>query len=138
MQKEKLYGKTLDELIAVAKRIGMPGFAARQIADWLYRNSRISILANEGLKLYAKPDDGKDGFLERCLKEADRLMVPELDKLEDAFRKKKDALEDKIRKQEGEVQLREQNVSQRTMEAIGTAGTAIFGMLLAVIFKNRG
>ncbi|MDP4222464.1 MAG: 23S rRNA (adenine(2503)-C(2))-methyltransferase RlmN [Bacteroidota bacterium] len=36
MQKEKLYGKTLNELIAVTKRIGMPGFAAKQMADWLY------------------------------------------------------------------------------------------------------
>jgi 23S rRNA (adenine2503-C2)-methyltransferase len=37
MDKEKLYGKTLNELIAVAKRIGLPGFAAKQIADWLYK-----------------------------------------------------------------------------------------------------
>jgi 23S rRNA (adenine2503-C2)-methyltransferase len=37
MQKERLYGKTLNELIAVAKRIGLPGFAAKQIADWLYK-----------------------------------------------------------------------------------------------------
>lgn len=37
MQKEKLYGKTLNELIAVAKRAGLPGFAAKQIADWLYK-----------------------------------------------------------------------------------------------------
>jgi 23S rRNA (adenine2503-C2)-methyltransferase len=37
MQKEKLYGKTLDELIVVTKRLGMPGFAAKQIADWLYK-----------------------------------------------------------------------------------------------------
>ena len=43
MQKEKLYGKTLNELIAVTKRIGLPGFAARQIADWLYKKEIDSI-----------------------------------------------------------------------------------------------
>lgn len=43
MQKEKLYGKTLNELIAVTKRLGMPGFAARQIADWLYKKEIQSI-----------------------------------------------------------------------------------------------
>lgn len=43
MQKEKLYGKTLNELIAVIKRIGLPGFAARQIADWLYKKEINSI-----------------------------------------------------------------------------------------------
>lgn len=43
MDKEKLYGKTLNELIAVAKRIGLPGFAAKQIADWLYKKEIQSI-----------------------------------------------------------------------------------------------
>ncbi len=37
MTKEKLYGKTLNELIAVTRRIGLPGFAAKQISDWLYK-----------------------------------------------------------------------------------------------------
>jgi 23S rRNA (adenine2503-C2)-methyltransferase len=43
MQKEKLFGKTLNELIPVTKRLGMPGFAARQIADWLYKKQISSI-----------------------------------------------------------------------------------------------
>ena len=43
MLKEKLYGKTLNELIAVAKRLGLPGFAAKQIADWLYKKEISSI-----------------------------------------------------------------------------------------------
>lgn len=43
MVKEKLYGKTLNELIAVTKRVRLPGFAARQIADWLYKKEISSI-----------------------------------------------------------------------------------------------
>jgi 23S rRNA (adenine2503-C2)-methyltransferase len=43
MQKEKLFGKTLNELIAVTKRVGLPGFAAKQIADWLYKKEISSI-----------------------------------------------------------------------------------------------
>ncbi len=43
MQREKLYGKTLNELIAVTKRVGLPGYAARQIADWLYKKETTSI-----------------------------------------------------------------------------------------------
>jgi 23S rRNA (adenine2503-C2)-methyltransferase len=43
MQKEVLYGKTLNELIGVTKRVGLPGFAARQIADWLYRKEIQSV-----------------------------------------------------------------------------------------------
>jgi 23S rRNA (adenine2503-C2)-methyltransferase len=41
--KEKLYGKTLNELIAVTKRIRLPGFAAKQIADWLYKKEITTI-----------------------------------------------------------------------------------------------
>jgi 23S rRNA (adenine2503-C2)-methyltransferase len=43
MAKEKLYGKTLDELIAITKKTGLPGFAAKQIADWLYKKEISSI-----------------------------------------------------------------------------------------------
>jgi 23S rRNA (adenine2503-C2)-methyltransferase len=43
MVKEKLYGKTLNELIAVTGRLKMPGFTALQIADWLYKKEISSI-----------------------------------------------------------------------------------------------
>lgn len=43
MSKEKLYGKTLNELIAVTRRLGLPGFAARQLADWLYKKEISTI-----------------------------------------------------------------------------------------------
>jgi 23S rRNA (adenine2503-C2)-methyltransferase len=43
IQKEKLFGKTLNELIAVTRRIGSPGFAAKQIADWLYKKEITTI-----------------------------------------------------------------------------------------------
>lgn len=36
MTKESLYGKTLNELIAITRKLGMPGYSARQIAEWLY------------------------------------------------------------------------------------------------------
>lgn len=50
---EKLYGKTLNELIAVTKRVKLPGFAARQIADWLYKKeiSTIEEMTNLSKKM---------------------------------------------------------------------------------------
>lgn len=53
MTKELLYGKTLNELIAVTKRLGLPGFAARQLADWLYKKeiSSIDEMTNLSLKM---------------------------------------------------------------------------------------
>ncbi len=50
-EKEKLFGKTISELVAVTKRTGMPGFGAMQIADWLYKKEADSI---EGMTNLAK------------------------------------------------------------------------------------
>lgn len=40
--KEKLLGKTPDELKEVVASLGLPGFAAGQIADWMYRKKARS------------------------------------------------------------------------------------------------
>ncbi len=41
--KESLFGKTLSELILLTVKLGLPGFTAKQIADWLY-NKPISTI----------------------------------------------------------------------------------------------
>jgi 23S rRNA (adenine2503-C2)-methyltransferase len=43
MEKEPLFGKTLVELQEVAKRCNLPSFAAKQMAEWLYRKNISSI-----------------------------------------------------------------------------------------------
>jgi 23S rRNA (adenine2503-C2)-methyltransferase len=60
MQKEKLYGKTLNELIAVTKRIGLPGFAAKQISDWLYKKEIFTIDEMTNLSKKTREDLSKD------------------------------------------------------------------------------
>lgn len=43
MSKKPLFGKTLDELKTVTTELGLPGFAARQIAEWLYKHRAKAI-----------------------------------------------------------------------------------------------
>ena len=43
MEKESLFGKTLLELQEVAKLTGLPSFAAKQMAEWLYKKNILSI-----------------------------------------------------------------------------------------------
>lgn len=52
MQKQPLLGLTLSELQSVVKNLGMPRFAARQIASWLYDKKVTSIdeMTNLSLK----------------------------------------------------------------------------------------
>ncbi|MFP4488167.1 MAG: 23S rRNA (adenine(2503)-C(2))-methyltransferase RlmN [Bacteroidales bacterium] len=57
--KESLFGKSLDEIIAIVKEQGLPAFTARQIVEWLYSHkvndidsmSNLSKKAREGLKM---------------------------------------------------------------------------------------
>ena len=42
-EKNPLFGKTLDELQTLAAAYGLPGFAAKQLADWLYSKEISSI-----------------------------------------------------------------------------------------------
>ena len=58
MEKERLFGKTLDELKEVTVQVGLPKFAAKQIADWLYKKdirsidemTNLSVKGREALK----------------------------------------------------------------------------------------
>ena len=50
MEKEHLLGKTLEELQTVAEENGLPRFAAKQIASWLYEK-RIDHIAGVRLML---------------------------------------------------------------------------------------
>ncbi|PTN08307.1 23S rRNA (adenine(2503)-C(2))-methyltransferase RlmN [Mangrovibacterium marinum] len=43
MQKEALFGKTLDELQRICVELALPKFTAKQIADWLYKKKVSSI-----------------------------------------------------------------------------------------------
>ena len=42
MDKIVLLGKTMPELKLLSEELGLPKFAARQIADWLYKKNRFT------------------------------------------------------------------------------------------------
>ena len=46
--KRRLLGMTLDELRAVAAEVGLPGYAAKQLADWIYKKkiTQVSEMTN--------------------------------------------------------------------------------------------
>lgn len=41
--REKLFGKTLEELITLTENLGLPSYSARQISEWLYQKEVSSI-----------------------------------------------------------------------------------------------
>lgn len=59
INKQPLLGKTLDELKEVTRSLGMPDFAAKQIADWIYKKRAHTIqeMTNISLKFRTLLDD---------------------------------------------------------------------------------
>jgi len=54
INKPWLYGKTLAELKEVATSLGLPGFTAKQIADWLYKKNATNIDQFTNLSIKAR------------------------------------------------------------------------------------
>jgi 23S rRNA (adenine2503-C2)-methyltransferase len=54
MSKEKLFGKTLTELKDICTQSGLPGFAGKQIAQWLYQKEVNSIAEITNLSLKSR------------------------------------------------------------------------------------
>ena len=54
MQKEKLFGKTLDELATVARRLNLPSYTPKQIADWLYKKEISSVMEMTNLSMQTR------------------------------------------------------------------------------------
>lgn len=72
MSKEYLYGKNINNLIAIAKELGLPGFVAHQIADWLYKKriSSIDEMTNLSKKARMSLNERYDFGLSDPLREA--------------------------------------------------------------------
>ena len=101
MSKEKLFGKTLNELIVVTRELGMPGFSAKQIADWLYKKEiqtidEMSNLSNKMRELlsndyeiglsdpvnFSRSSDGTKKYLYKVLSDKfiETAYIPEDDR----------------------------------------------------------
>ncbi len=39
---ESLFGKTLEELSSSIRELGLPGYTAKQLSDWLYKKDALS------------------------------------------------------------------------------------------------
>lgn len=99
--KDKLFGKTLNELQAIVRELGLPKFTAGQISDWLYKKDISSIdemtnlskkareLLNEkfefGLIASTKVQESRDGTKKYLFptvqhKFIETAMIPERDR----------------------------------------------------------
>lgn len=100
----------------------------KDFLDWAYRTGRVSVRANEALKLYAGPDTSVAEFRQLAAEHARRGRDEEAAKVADKFDKKIEALQVKLAREERELAEDQEELSQRKMEEWGTHAENIFGL----------
>lgn len=104
---------------------------AKDFADWLYYNSAIPLQIHEELELFQKPGENERTFKMRLQQAARERRDEEVDELESKIAKSIDRLQEKLRKEERELDEDEAELaSRRQQEWIGIGETvlgAVFG-----------
>lgn len=96
--------------------------------DWVYRETQITVRANEELDVYAGPDISDDEFAKMCQRAAAEKAEVEADKLEAQFERKLDSLETKLTKEERELESDRAEYNQRKMQEAATHAETLFGL----------
>lgn len=101
----------------------------KDFLEWVYRNAQITIHANEALKVYSSPTEAKEDFLNRCQEAAHKAQEEETNKVAAAYDKKINDLQLKIEREQRELEMDQEELSQRRMEEYGTHAENLLGLL---------
>jgi hypothetical protein len=94
--------------------------------DWLYRRSSVTIFANEELKLFAGPPVTEGEFRKQLSEASRESLEDEIKKLKTTFKKKFDAVNKKLKREQRELEEDKTEHAQRRMEELGTHFENIF------------
>jgi len=103
---------------------------AKELSDWLYYNSRLSIKVHNELELYQMPGERERDFKIRLQQAAREQRDREVDKLEEKLDRQIDRLQDKLRKQERELAADEAEHAARKQQEMVGIGESVLGWVL--------
>ena len=101
---------------------------SKDLSDYLYRNWTYPLLFNPALAAYGEPGEDERAFKIRCQQLAREQRDAEVDKLGDAYEKKIDALEAKLRREEQELADDQATYDARKQQEMVSAGDTILSL----------
>ena len=84
--------------------------------EWVYRNTKVAVRANEVLKQYAGPEVSAAEFRKQCSDAARQGRDADLRKVSAAYKTKLQTLKDRLKREERELKQDEAELSQRRLE----------------------
>jgi len=100
----------------------------KDFIDWAFRTCQVTVRANEALKVYAGPEVSSAEFRQVCAEAARKSRDAEFQKAAAAIDRQIKSLEDKLAREERELESDQTELSQRKMEELGTHAENIFGL----------
>jgi len=101
----------------------------RDFADWAYRAARVTVHANEALKVYSGPGASQGEFRQLCAKAASSQHEAEVKKAVASYTTRLKALQGKLKGEERELEQDKSRLSARRLDTIGSAAETVFGFL---------
>ena len=101
----------------------------KDFADYLYRNHWLVVSYNPSLEIYALPENTERDFKARCQEAAREGRDAETEKLKDAYESKIKKIEDRIRREEQELEEDRIDYQSRKQEELLSAGESLLGLL---------
>lgn len=104
--------------------------ATRDLKDRLYRSETLTLLRNEPLKAYSRPEESREDFEQRCVRLADDAADADLDKVRQALEKKIDRVQAAIAKAEDRLREAESKADNSRSDEILSGVGDVLGSLL--------
>lgn len=102
----------------------------KDLSDWLYYNSRMTIQVHNQLDVYQAPGERQRAFRGRLQQEARERRDLEVDKLEAKYERQIDRLQERLRKQERALAADEADYAARRQQEMVGIGESVLGWVL--------
>jgi chromosome segregation ATPase len=109
-----------------------PEFTAlkKDLDDYLYHNSSVTLLYSSLLDLYSRPRESEREFRMRLQQAARERRDEEIDEITERYEKKIDKVEDRLRREEADLAQQEADLAGRKRETLVSVGESVVGMFL--------
>jgi TolA-binding protein len=100
------------------------------LTDHLYHNSSLKLLYSSTLKTYSQPNETERDFRMRLSQSAREKRDEEVDKLNQSYETRLRTLQDRLRRAQTAVAMRQADAEARKREVVVSAGESVLGMFL--------
>ena len=101
----------------------------KDFLEWAYHTTQATVLANENLKIYAGPETSEADFRSQCTKAANESCEAEIRKTSARFDSKLRTLQDRLEREQRELEQDRDELSGRKMEELGSGLETVAGLL---------